>query len=187
MIHPYGDAELNDLAEQLISAAIIFKCASPMSSGIVIAGFGEDELFPTFISIETDGYVGNRIKAYEEAFVDISRTIPGCLKAFAQREMVDRFMTGMDSELYNVMMSAFDSTLRESTLAVLQKYGTQKNKTKANKQAVENASRASIGKLSEKIVELSTRAYSNPIVRMISLLPKDELANLAESLWPLLR
>jgi hypothetical protein len=65
---------------------------------------------------------------------------------------------------------------------VVDKYGTAKNKTNKVRQAVAKAAQASVKKLSEEIVNITSRNYSDPIVRMVSLLPKDELANLAESL-----
>jgi hypothetical protein len=79
-------------------------------------------------------------------------------------------------------MTAFHETLSESCLTVLEKYGTRRNQTEAIKTAVKGAAHASVSKLAEDIRSLTTRNFSNPIVQMVSLLPKDELANLAESL-----
>jgi len=178
----FEDDELFKSADRLISAAILGKVPSPRSSGIVIAGFGREEFFPTVLSLETDGYVGGDIKVYREGYVDISRELSGCLRAFAQGEMVQRFMSGLDPDLYSVLMTAFHDTLTENCLTILNKYGSAKNKTEAVRDAVKKAANASISKLVDDIGQYTTRNFSNPIVNMVSLLPKDELANLAESL-----
>jgi len=63
---------------------------------------------------------------------------------------------------------------------VLDRYGSPKHKNK--KDAVAAAAKASINKLTDELTSMMELNFSNPIIRMVSLLPKDELANLAESL-----
>jgi hypothetical protein len=181
-VDEFGDAELSKIADQFISSAIFSKYPSPLSSGIVIAGFGEDEYFPTVVSLECDGYVGSRLKIYEEGVLDISRNMTGAMRAFAQSEMVQRFMSGIDPMLASALMTAFSEVLNENCLEVLEKYGAKAKITTKTKADVTAAVHASMEVLAEQVNQYTTRSFSNPVVQMISLLPKDELANLAESL-----
>ena len=178
----FNDGELTKLADQFISCAIFYKYPSPTSSGIVIAGFGENELFPTVVSLECDGYVGSELKLYVESVVDISRNMPGAMRAFAQGEMVQRFMTGLDPAFGTALMTAFGELLEKNCLEVLERYGTKANKAAKNIRAIEDAVVASMNDLVGNVHKYTSRVYSDPIVQMVSLLPKDELANLAESL-----
>lgn len=178
----FGNDELSSVADQFISAAILFKYPSPLSSGVVIAGFGDDEYFPTVASLECDGYIGSGLKLYEESTIDVSRNMTGAMRAFAQGEMVQRFMSGIDPMLGTALMTAFGEVLKENCLEVLKKYGSARKNTEKARAEVENAVHASMNKLLEQVKKYTSRAFSSPIVEMISLLPKDELANLAESL-----
>lgn len=178
----FGDKELTDFADAYISAAILLKSPSPISSGIVIAGFGDDEYFPSFVSLECDGYLGNRVKLYQESALEVSRQMTGGMRAFAQGEMVQRFMTGLDPTLGTTLMTAFGEVLSDNCLKVLETYGSKANKKDSVRDAVRKASHDSMDALLEQVHSYTARAYSSPIVEMISLLPKDELANLAESL-----
>lgn len=77
---------------ELLKLVIKKKVPSDRVSGIVIAWFGSNELFPKLISYEIDGFVCNRLKYSEtnKCYIDRAgiraRVIP-----FAQKEMVDRF------------------------------------------------------------------------------------------------
>jgi hypothetical protein len=64
-------------------------------TGIVIAGFGNGEIFPTLISFEIDGMVCGRLKYVRTNNVDIDREGPKArVLPFAQKEMVERFLYG---------------------------------------------------------------------------------------------
>ena len=166
------------------SMAVLFSDSfSPQSSGIVIAGYGTDEYFPTVLDYETDGYVGRRIKIKRKDISDVSRGMPSCIRSFAQGDMVQRFMNGIDLDFLETIMRTFTDTLSDSCFAVLDKYGVAKHK-KADevkeqiKEAVNKASEAIFGD-AEKYM---ARNFSDPVVKMVALLPKDEIAHLAESL-----
>jgi hypothetical protein len=65
---------------------------SPYSSGIVIAGFGDNDVFPSLVCYETDGYLGKNNKIKLGGKIAITRENSSCIVPFAQREMVERFM-----------------------------------------------------------------------------------------------
>jgi len=85
-----NDSDKRDTVE-LLKLVIKKKVPSDRVSGIVIAGFGSNELFQKLISI--DGFVCNMLKYSEinKIYIDMdgvmARVIP-----FAQKEMVDRFL-----------------------------------------------------------------------------------------------
>ncbi|WP_156022327.1 hypothetical protein [Sphingomonas sp. UNC305MFCol5.2] len=178
----FKDEDLSTVADQFISAAILFKHPSPLSSGVVIAGFGDDEYFPTVVSLECDGYIGDQLKLYTDSTIDVSRSMSGAMRAFAQGEMVQRFMTGLDPMLGSALMTAFSEVMKDNCLEVLSKYGAVRKNTIKNRGEIERAVHVSMKQLVDQVQRYTNRAYASPIVQMISLLPRDELANLAESL-----
>lgn len=178
----FKDSELTDAADAYISAQIMYQKSSPLASGIVIAGFGDKEFFPSYVSLECDGYVGESLKIWKEGDLQVCRQKTGAMRAFAQGEMVQRFMTGLDPNLGATLMTAFGEVLNQNCQEVLHKYGLNKFKNKITEEKVSDAVHKSMSTLINNVSEYTQRAYSSPIVQMISLLPKDELANLAESL-----
>src|SRR5690606_37068375 len=57
----------------VLSDALSRTDVSEYRTGIVIAGFGEDEMFPSLSSFEVSGVIGGVLKYREEDPVDIDR------------------------------------------------------------------------------------------------------------------
>lgn len=71
------------------------------NSGVIFAGFGEKEIFPSCIPIILDGVLDNNLKYYREHErephgIDVGIENEANIIAFAQREMAFRFMEGVD-------------------------------------------------------------------------------------------
>jgi hypothetical protein len=64
-------------------------------SGIVIAGFGDENLYPSIVSYEVEGVVNDTVKYMEDRVGNISSSQPAAVIPFAQDEMVRSFMEGI--------------------------------------------------------------------------------------------
>lgn len=181
-IGSFDDDELRAASVQFLLVSMFHEYFSPQSSGFVIAGFGDKEFFPTVAEYETDGYIGANIKISAKEVADVSRSMSSCIRSFAQGDMVQRFMNGVDADFLNVLVQTFSNSLEENCLSVLEKYGGDEHKTDIIKDEI----RAAVGKAMIAIVEDAEDyihgVFSSPVIRMVALLPKDELAHLAESL-----
>ena len=81
----------------LVGELIQSDAPTPSHSGLVIAGFGEKEFFPTLVAVSVEGVVGGKLKYDRRLQVDIARDgDPATIVPFAQGEMVTRFMEGID-------------------------------------------------------------------------------------------
>jgi hypothetical protein len=96
--------------------------------------------------------------------------------------MVVRFMDGVDPILTTAMQRIFTATLTTACLDVLEKYGDQANNTDATRKLIGDAATAAIDSVGARIKKIQSANFSRPIMQMVSLLPKDELPHLAESL-----
>jgi len=158
-------------------------------SGIVVAGFGEREAFPTLISYECDFVVAQKLRHLRKNRVAVGANGNGTISAsiipFAQREMVNRFMEGIDPQ--------YQRQIREYLCTLLQS-GYPDRVAQILKNKLNNKTMAAIrdslvklgGKLledfSKGVTEYQNRQFIDPIVASVELLPKDELAAMAESL-----
>jgi hypothetical protein len=104
------------------------------------------------------------------------------VRAFAQKEMVQTFMEGIDPRLYQQMLQSFSQIMEQNCLAVLDSYGKDENKTDGIKQKIAASLATAMQSITDDIQSIRFDKYVNPIIRMVGLLPKDGLAHLAESL-----
>lgn len=181
-VFPKGPTEVHEAAARLAAAALMRQIESPQSSGYVIAGFGEKDIFPTIVESATDGYVGPTIKGRQVVVTDLSRQHSASIRAFAQKEMVQSFMNGVDPSLILTLASMFAEALTNSCLSVLDEYGLSRRKTAATRNKIMDAAFARVETIFDDFSSEQMQKFSGPIMDMVNLLPKDELANLAESL-----
>ena len=104
-----------ELAELLVSKDHFLPEAF---SGVVIAGFGENEYFPALQHFEIGGIYCNRLKFRPPTCEKISETNPSIVKAFAYKEMVDSFLYGINPKVRRRLQEAIFS-IREMPVAAI--------------------------------------------------------------------
>jgi hypothetical protein len=152
-------------------------------SGLVIAGFGRLEHYPTLISFAVEGVVSGKIKYKLLHNHETSNQDNVMIMPFAQSEMVYTFMEGIDPNLGRLIERYLTLTLGEiprTLFEELRKIGVKIPKR------LDRSLSVSSGKLATAVIE-KLRAYrllyhSRPVVEMTAVLPKDELAVMAETL-----
>jgi hypothetical protein len=156
---------------------------SDISTGIVIAGFGEAEIFPSLINLKIDGAVCGRLKywAVKEAKIDAVRNT-SAIYPFAQHEMVERFVEGVDSDYLNWI----DSTARKVFMGFaeeLAKSAISSAKVRRTflKQLPSIVDKT-ISELSDSSATFRWHEFIRPVLDAVDVLPKEELANMAEAL-----
>ena len=160
------------------------RILSDYHSGVVIAGFGTDELYPAIHTTLFDGVVGNRPKCIfmedqsEKLESGVSVIIP-----FAQQEMVRTFLEGIDPELKKFQDHLFTALCKN--IPDLIDFGKLKISPTA-KAKMKSALSRKIGQswkeLSHVFSEFRIEMNTNPVLSMVAALPKDELAAMAEAL-----
>jgi len=178
----YSD-DIKREAVPLLVATLAMQISSPQASGVVIAGFGDDEYFPTLVEYQTEGYVGNGVKLWLlPPIIDVSRNFTACIRAFAQREMVQRFMEGIDPYYSMYLGGAIPELVVDNCFDTLQKYGMKKNNSNDVRAKIRSAVADAVASFESDARTYRQERFSDPVIRMVSVLPKDELAHLAESL-----
>jgi hypothetical protein len=188
-IHQWGMSEakssnkrLSDIAMRFCIAALLTEEPSPNTSGVVLAGFGDKELFPSIHLREIDGHIGYRFKQNKKMDSKITHDNKSCVVPFAQRDMVERFMEGMDPGYGDFLQGLIEEVVTDSCLTVLDKYGKSKSKTNVVRNEIRTAIQSRIEDVRSRATQYRRDEFVTPVVEMVAMLPKDELANLAESL-----
>ena len=155
------------------------------TSGVVIAGFGTEDMFPVLTSVSIDGKVCDflKYKKNEDESTEIDFGNDATIIPFAQGEMVATFMTGVDPS-YQIaiekdlqqLFASYPQTLVDG----IDKLSKQEKKELQSK--LEAISNEIFSDYINGLNEHRNRFYVTPIMRVVQMLPKDELAAMAESL-----
>jgi hypothetical protein len=176
------NTKLSDRALEFAVTTLSHYAFSPQSSGIVIAGFGESEVFPATAVCHTDGYVGPRVKLSNVESNRINADMTASVRAFAQGDIVYRFMEGIDPIYGAVLDDLVSNTIISSNLETFRKWAPKTKQNAKREAAITRAARKLFKDIHDQAVLFRRSEFWFPTVQMVSLLPKDELANLAESL-----
>ncbi len=72
-------------------------------TGLVFAGYGEEEIFPSFIHIEMYGHIGDTLLWKKVNNYAITHDNDAFILPFAQSSMIDRFTDGFDNTLNGII------------------------------------------------------------------------------------
>lgn len=177
-------SESNQKKLEYIAAYLFYKNNFPPSiSGIVIAGFGETDIFPGLIEYHIELVVNNRLKYKTGQKMNIGFDNAAAIVPFAQREMVDTFMQGIDPfyqhALDGYLTGLFNKYPDHIVSAIVDINDKEKKELTIKLQAVSDQLLEDFKKKTETY---RTQRHIMPVINAVSALPKDELAAMAESL-----
>ena len=152
-------------------------------SVVVVAGYGEGELFPSLKTFDVQGVAMNRLLCKPSRYVVISREKGGDIAAFAQTDMVDTFTTGVDPDYQGYIEKLVGKTLAGLPGAVASATpGLYARVRGALEAALERATSNMVEELRRGIDDYKRQNHSGPVQKTVEFLPKEEMAQLAEAL-----
>jgi hypothetical protein len=171
-----------------IAALYFVKSAGPLDplgqdfSGIVIAGFGEKEIFPSLVAYWIEGRLNKKLKYTEKKNIKIGFKNGAEIVPFAQHEMVDIFLSGMDSAFEDALLKSIGATLNTYPEVMIDSIDELSDEKKSNYKTSFQMNTDEIMKnLTESLNQYRMSNYA-PILNVVVALPKSELAAMAESL-----
>lgn len=157
----------------------VFYCTPVNSSGIVVAGFGNDDIFPSVITYEIHGVYNNhllyKVNTEKTIINENAQPMKSDIVPFAQEDVVRSFLDGIHPELFNFATSYVEGTID----AFLTHNPQGPTLTREEVQSISNQVSANFR---DEMQNFMTSKLLSPMIDMIVALPKDELANMAEAL-----
>lgn len=175
----------NQLKEIAASLFVKFLHSYTNLSGLVIAGFGTKDIFPSIRAFSIGGIADNKLKYQknEKANADIDYNNEATIIPFAQSEMVHSFMTGVDPD-YEMEIERYIFQILETYPSVIidkiQNLNT--NEKEELKNTFIQISRETFKQCIKELKDHRMTNYANRIMNVVASLPKNELADMAESL-----
>lgn len=155
------------------------------STGIVIAGYGSDDYFPAVETYEVEGIYENRVKQkrLEEKSQKLLRGNQATIIPFAQHDMIATFMEGINPYVQDYINSYIQTIFNKLHKIIDRKHlkGTEKEISETIKRYtndIDDISKDFFYNLYDHI----GKYHSEPVLQMVSALPKEDLAIMAETL-----
>lgn len=155
----------------------------PTNTGVVVAGFGTDDLFPTLVPYQIYGVVGDCLKYGDDPVVDIDRDgLSARVMPFAQKEMVERFLYGLDDSIKRDIAAFCSKTIPEIRKKLLDKLVIGVDDAAMLEREGKDAEEAFIEGLTKEGFDVIRRRSEAEIEAMVEFMPKPEMARMAEAL-----
>ena len=167
-----------------IAMGLFFRKRFPYgSSGIVIAGFGENERFPSLMAFNIGCKVQDKLQYEEKISEAISIDNTASIIPFAQSEMVHTFMSGIDPNLEKFSTAYLESifvNLPNKISSALTNISEEDKKS--TQKSLESISKDLFEDYNNRIRYYKSTKHISSIIDIVGILPKDELAAMAEAL-----
>lgn len=151
-------------------------------TGLIFTGFGEDEIYPQLIPINISIVVDNRLRFYvnENRAASISNSNNGAVCPFAQTDVIDTILTGIDPSLDIIYLNNFDALFKRYNQAIIDSIG---NTNPLLTEQIQNLDTSAVVKEFSVLNEQIKREnHIMPLMNAVSNLAKEDLSEMAESL-----
>ncbi len=184
----YGALNVSDTTRAKLREIAVFSVTKDAFfehyTGVVFAGFGARDKFPSMRSYLTSSVILGILKRRQDRQADMSSDAGPVVQPFAQDRMIRTFLTGMDQYL---RMFMYGETLKLSMNLVGDVIKRAPNLTDSQRQALfqdysENNMGLAVREFFKSIDSYQYAVHTRPIYRAIGSLPKRELGETASSL-----
>lgn len=152
-------------------------------SGVVIAGFGRDDIVPAITAMDIRGILDGVLQWRQGHDYSMEKMRYGAIIPFAQTDEVQNFLDGVHPDYQARLDSDFHAILERATEIILDEVkgpdAAERNRAKA---AVGKTLAAAFDDYRKKLEKFRVDEYSMPILHVLDGTPKDQLASMAESL-----
>ncbi|UAN59889.1 hypothetical protein [Serratia sp. JSRIV004] len=190
IIEKFADTPIEEIPSGLISvltnvfAAMICKRSDVGNiSGIVIAGYGNEDYYPKVLSYDVCGFYNGKIRKYINQ-EKCSGNGEGGVTPFAQDDEVTAFMQGCSQNLIQMLHGEYQGSI-VNLLEGIDSVITEKVSTEhldALRSAIVEIVENTVSDCDARIERFVHENYISKVVNMIKFLPKQDLAYMAESL-----
>jgi hypothetical protein len=176
--------EIAALTDLIVQAMIRSRCHDH-STGIVVAGYGSTETFPSVFSAEVEGRINGKLKIVETKVSSIQTSMDGGeVTSFAQTDVIERLLKGADPRF---VRSSADFIERAFTQVLTSALDAAQGNLTEKKKGARDAMITALAKAAREEYATSTAeelktSFSREFDRMIAMMPKQELIELAEAL-----
>lgn len=178
-----------------LSLAIWARGLPPNPTGLVFAGYGDQSVYPEIFVAKSTGFLARQFILGGVETVEISQENNSYISGFAQASMADTFIIGFDEQVYETIGKVQEQTFPAALAPFAEALGAkveqteegcilrdQKDDVVVDAGTFRGLMHASINDFGKKIMDESRQKHGQPLERVISMLPVEEMAELAATM-----
>lgn len=154
----------------------IDKVVGNFYTGVVLAGFGSEDYFPSCIELRVAGFVQDRFLVQYGKAIEIDHSYGAEIQAFAMKTTVETFLQGVSPRVWSQAQSLFAGLTAKCCSDVLASAGA------SPPDDLEEILARARDAFEETWVQNVLDDHYNPLRQVISSLAVDQMAELAENL-----
>jgi hypothetical protein len=172
--------------KSIVANALLRTISSPVIAGVVVAGYGASEMFPAVHSVEVGGRVLGRMKVTARDSVSIASSLDGGqVTSFAQTDVIQRLLGGADPRFVDKTADYIQNAVLKVAKAIEEKTRPRRSsrtQIKQRREMVEDLANVIREEYETDTTKSLREEFSREFDRMIAMMPKQELIELAEAL-----
>lgn len=154
-----------------------------INTGIVIAGFGENEFLPSITSFTVDGIADVKLNIFGKLAMSVNNSFPSIIMPYAQSDMVSLFIRGVDNLYLNEQKTKLSKLISDYAEKMVGVVGlTDTNAVKNLKNQILSIGTGLENNYNQNMEAFIQKQFVSSIASVVSILQKDQPALLAESL-----
>ena len=183
----YDNFDNQDEILELFKKFFVYKEFLEPFTGIVIAGFNKNRLFPSYVEFNINYLFDTKFTFKEINDMDISGDQVH-VRPLAQGDVIDTFLGNMDGNTRFKLINYVENIYGNYTINLIDAINNNPNLNDDEKQKFINeiskieVANDSLNSSFVDFLDQLKQDHADPILASISALPKDELSNLEESL-----
>jgi hypothetical protein len=184
----WADKKVPRTCRSLFKAAVLNAMThalnTQLETGIVIAGYGHDDLFPKLYEISVDGGFLDKVRCFEPYKLDMGTDPIGAeISTFAQDATVQAFLNGLDEKFSIFHTGMFTHTMQLVADELLKEHTTMNaDERRVAAVMINQRINEAIDDFREESDDFSQEEFRVPVLEVLRTAPKETLAELAESL-----
>lgn len=169
-----------------ITALIILLHPGVRKTGLVVAGYGEEQIYPSVLEFEVTKLFSGRVASTETSDSTVALENSAVIAPFAQSGEVRTFLEGVGGSIKDFFQGPMKDVLASNFPAALAQEA-QKRLSLSDEQALDlgkMANEMGLGayeEIAHTLAQISMGKYVRPVVEMLTHLPVSELATMAET------
>lgn len=175
------------LLTRLLTMRLLRDPGRLTATGLIVCGFGGDDLFPSLCAVEIDGHVAGKLRYQHSQSVEIERgKDTGTAISFAQTDVIDRLLRGTDSRYVDRTADFITENVSTILGSIFGRLGLRLVDKTGGEVAAEEIGKTVGGLIASRFkdvfVQNLSREFERKFKETIALMPKQDLIELAEAL-----
>lgn len=151
-----------------------------LETGLVFGGYGENEIYPSIVSIKIAEVFDNRLRYYDDLSDKITDRNNGSIMPFAQTDVINMFIKGIDPDIDLTYITVFEKLISKYNDTIVEILKENQPELADKIKGIDL--KPLKDEFNDELLKIKREKQIIPTVDTVAILSKEDLAEMAESL-----